>query len=389
MSSAPSVAIIGAGPYGLATAASLRRAGVEANVFGEVMGFWRRMPEGMFLRSFRSASNIGDEMGDLDLAHYEGASNRRISSPIPLQSFIDYGCWFQESSAPDVDSRRVAALARNRDGFVLTLDDGTTIPARWVVSAAGIMPFAWLPDMFTGLPEHLVTHSSVHVAFSPFRGSDVLVVGGGQAALESAALLSEAGARVELVQRRPVLRYLRGERLYTQAGRFRTMFYPPHGVGPPVLNRLMGSPALFRSLPRGISTPLARRVIRPAGAAWLRPRLAEVRVTTGRTVNAIWHDRRRAHLRLDDESERTVDHVIVATGYRVDIRRYSFLSENLLAAIERIDGSPRLNASLESSVPGLFFLGAPAAASAGPGMRFVSHSGLAAAAVTRRVLSST
>ena len=111
-------------------------------------------------------------------------------------------------------------------------------------------------------------------------------------------------------------------------------------------------------------------------------------MTTGRAIDAIWQDGAHAHLRLDDGSERSVDHVVVATGYRVDIRRYSFLGDSLVRSIERIGGFPRLNSSLESSVPRLFFLGAPASASAGPGMRFVSHSGLAAAAVTRRVLSS-
>jgi thioredoxin reductase len=346
------------------------------------------MPSGMYLRSFRSASSIGDQAGKLDLTHYERATGRTVPSPIPLQSFIDYGRWVQESSVPDVDPRRVTSLARNGAGFVVALDDGSTYGARWVVCAAGIAPFARLPDLFADLSGQLVTHSSAHGDFGRFRDKDVLVVGGGQAALESAALLSEAGARAEVVLRRPALRFLRGERLYTDTGSLRTVFYPPHGVGPPGLNRLMGSPGLFRRLPRPISTQLARRVIRPAGAAWLRPRLTDARVTTGRTVEAIWRDGDRARVRLDDGSERTVDHVIVATGYRVDIARYAFLDRGLVESIRRVDGSPRLDASLQSSVPSLFFLGAAAAASAGPGMRFVSHSGLAATAVTKRVLAS-
>ena len=107
MTRSDTAAVIGAGPYGLAAAASLRRAGVATHVFGEVMGCWCSMPSGMYLRSFRSASSIGDQAGKLDLTHYERATGRTVPSPIPLQSFIDYGRWVQESSVPDVDPRRV------------------------------------------------------------------------------------------------------------------------------------------------------------------------------------------------------------------------------------------------------------------------------------------
>ncbi len=57
------VAVIGAGPHGLSSALHLRRAGVQAQVFGDCMGFWRTMPEGMFLRSNWSASNIAEPSG--------------------------------------------------------------------------------------------------------------------------------------------------------------------------------------------------------------------------------------------------------------------------------------------------------------------------------------
>ncbi len=44
--------VIGAGPYGLATAACAKRAGIEELVIGEPMAFWREnMPSGMMLRS--------------------------------------------------------------------------------------------------------------------------------------------------------------------------------------------------------------------------------------------------------------------------------------------------------------------------------------------------
>jgi len=77
-------------------------------------------------------------------------------------------------------------------------------------------------------------------------------------------------------------------------------------------------------------------------------------------------------IELDDGTTRHVDHVMLGTGYRVDIGRYEFLDEKLLTRIYRVGGYPVLRRGLESSVPGLHFLGAPAAWSYGPLMRFVS-----------------
>jgi NADPH-dependent 2,4-dienoyl-CoA reductase/sulfur reductase-like enzyme len=143
----------------------------------------------------------------------------------------------------------------------------------------------------------------------------------------------------------------------------------------------MGTISLYRGLPESVRAPLARRAIRPAGAAWLRPRLEPVRVTLGRQVVAVETEGSGVRLALDNGEERVVDHVIVGTGYRVDVSRYSFLDQALLASVRMPGGFPRLSAAFESSVRGLHFVGAPAAASAGPGMRFVSHTGPAAAAI--------
>jgi hypothetical protein len=89
---------------------------------------------------------------------------------------------------------------------------------------------------------------------------------------------------------------------------------------------------------------------------------------------------------LSDASERHVDHVLLATGYRVDVSRYPFLRERILESIRRIDGYPQLDSGFQSSVPGLHFLGAPAAWSFGPLMRFVAGAEFASRAVTRGIL---
>jgi thioredoxin reductase len=380
------VAIIGAGPYALSTAAFLRRAGIDATVFGEVMGFWHSMPTGMFLRSFRKASNIADPDGALTLDTFEADSERKVSTPIALYEFIEYGHWFQRRAEIAVDPRRVNRLVHDGRGFRLDLSDGGSIAAKRVVVAAGITAFAWKPALFDTVEPELASHSSEHTEFGALAGKQVLVVGGGQSALESAALVREAGASaVEVMVRRPVVHYLRGERLYESAGILSRLLYPSWGVGPPGLNWIMGRPGLFRRLPPSVADPLAYRATRPAGAAWLRPRLEGIQFTTGRSVTAVQTVDSKVRLRLDNESERLVDHVLIGTGYRVDLRRYSFVDSDLLRPLRLIGSFPRLSSSFESSVPGLYFVGAPAAASAGPGMRFVSHTGFAAAAITRGV----
>ena len=80
-----------------------------------------------------------------------------------------------------------------------------------------------------------------------------------------------------------------------------------------------------------------------------------------------------------------MDHLLFGTGYRVDVTRYPFLTDTLTARIRRAGGYPLLTAGMESSVPGLHFLGAPAAWSFGPIMRFVSGGWYTGRAVARAI----
>src|SRR2546423_3131037 len=102
------IAIVGAGPYGLATAAHLCAVGVEARVFGEPMTFWQRhMPVGMYLRSSWEASHIADPQRAWTLDTYQHAHGTQVPAPVPRDSFIHYGLWFQGQAVPDVDRRTV------------------------------------------------------------------------------------------------------------------------------------------------------------------------------------------------------------------------------------------------------------------------------------------
>ena len=77
-------------------------------------------------------------------------------------------------------------------------------------------------------------------------------------------------------------------------------------------------------------------------------------------------------LKLDDGSSRVTDHVLLGTGYSVDISKYGFLSQELVKEVDLMDGYPKLGAGFSCSVPGLHFVGAPAARSFGPLLYFVA-----------------
>jgi cation diffusion facilitator CzcD-associated flavoprotein CzcO len=379
------VAVLGAGPYGLAVASALGEVGVEHRVIGDPMSFWREMPEGMLLRSNWTATSIADYRGPVSLDSYLAATGLNFGKPVPLERFIAYGEWVQTRVAPDVDRRVVSRIERDGDGFALHFDEGDPLRAGRVVVAAGIAPFARRPRQFAGLPPEVVTHSSEHRDLSRFKGERVLVVGGGQSALESAALLHESGADVEVLVRRERLIWLHGGKYHRMLGRAKVLVYAPTDVGPLGLSRVVAVPELFRRLPRSVQTPAARRAIRPAGAEWLISRLRDVPIRLGFEVRQADRDGKQVRVTSTTGDTATGDHLILGTGYQVDVARYPFLAPELVRAVRTVDGYPLLRSGLESSVPGLHFVGAPAAWSFGPIMRFVSGGWFASRAVAGRI----
>jgi hypothetical protein len=380
------VAIIGAGPYGLSCAAFLRHSGIETQVFGEPMGFWRsRMPRGMLLRSRRRSSHIADPRLALTIDRYEDSTGASLSEPIELRHFLGYSDWFRRHAAPEVDRRRVQRIDRVEEGFKLTLGDGQATGASRVVVAAGLEPFAWRPAPLGELPRHLVSHSSDHVELSALSGKRVLVVGAGQSALESAALLHESGAEVEIVARALGIHWLAGDQPGVRP-RIRRLMMPPTDVGGKVTGWMAAAPELLRRVPGRVRPEVTRRCIVPAGAAWLRSRLEQVPMTLGRSVAQAEPAAGGVRVTLDDGSIREPDHVLLATGFRVDVREYPFLSAELASDLDLLRGYPRLGPGLESRVPGLHFVGAPAMLSYGPLMRFVVGTWHAAPALAASVL---
>ena len=135
------------------------------------------------------------------------------------------------------------------------------------------------------------------------------------------------------------------------------------------------------------------KILGPFGAWWLKSRFEGIDVRLQTTLAGAGPHDDRVRLVLSDQhatrSHLDVDHVIAATGYRVNVRSLEILEPGLAASTACVNGSPRLTGGFESSVPGLFFSGLAAAATFGPMLRFVCGSGFAsprvAAGVTARL----
>jgi FAD-dependent urate hydroxylase len=346
------------------------------------MEFWHdHMPDGMILRSRLRSSSISDPERALTISSFPGMPTDRMANAT-LAAFLDYAHWFQHEAVPSVDNRKVANVEALGKAFRLTLEDGEIVDVQRVVVAAGLAPFARRPAWLDGLPAELVSHTSDHKKLSVFAGLEIVVVGAGQSALESAALLTEAGAHVEVVLRAPTIRWLSAD---SDTRSLNDRILPPTDVGGRATGWIAAFPDVFRRMPRTIQPTISYRCTAPAGSGWLRPRMRGVTTTFGRMIVSAAPATGRLRLELDDGSTRVVDHVLLGTGYQVDVARYPFLCPQILASLDVAGGYPRLGAGFESSIPGLHFIGAAATFSFGPIMRFVVGTSYAAPALVRHI----
>src|SRR5258706_511030 len=370
------VTVVGAGPYGLSVAAHLKGAGVETQVFGDAMSFWRdNMPKGMNLRSPLQASDLSDPAGAWSLQAYAKSAGIRLQYPLPLDELVRYGEWFRRHAVGDLVTRRVARIEAGKRGFCLTLADGERIQAGRVVLAMGLANQEYRPDAFAGMPSALVSHTCEHDDLSKFRGKHVAVIGRGQSACESAALLTEAEADTEIICRGPInwLGALTADPEIEDdpVWALHRWLSAPSGVGPFPLNWLNELPGIVHALPRKAKLWINGRSLRPGVAGWVRPRFDDVRVNASRKILRAREQGGRIMVETDTWL-RGFDHVLLATGYRIDISKLGILTPGLIARIWPENTAPVLSAGMESSVKGLHFVGASAVASFGPLMRFIA-----------------
>jgi thioredoxin reductase len=390
-------AIIGAGPYGLSIAAHLRRGGIPFRIFGRPMDSWQsHMPKGMMLKSDGFASNIDDPGGEFTLGHFcaeRGIEYAEAGVPVLRETFAAYGQAFRDRMVPELEDKLVVGLERLASGFRLQLEDGETLTARRVVLAVGITHFAHTPANLAHLPTEFLSHSYNHCDLERFTGRSVVVIGGGASASDLAALLHEANAQVQLVSRRPSLKFHN-----KSMGKSRTLWqqirHPRSGLGPGVRSRFFAnSPGMFHYLPESLRLKVVRTYLGPAGGWFIKDKvIGRVPLLCGYSPERaeIQDGKVHLYLRSIDGAEREVvtEHVIAATGYKVEIERLKFLSAAIRSQIKAVEHTPVLSSNFESSVPGLYFVGIAAANSFGPVMRFAFGGAYAARRVSVAIMKS-
>jgi len=391
---AVTVAIIGAGPYGLSIAAHLRSLGIPYRIFGTPVDTWsQHMPAGMFLKSDGFASSLSDPDGKGTLENYcldNGIPYHPTTRPIPVELFVAYARAFQERFVPDLEERQVVAVDKAGDVYTLALDDGETLTADQVVLAVGITHFGLVPPQLVGLRPALMSHSSDHHDMERWAGRHVTVIGGGSSAIDLAVFLKEAGTKVTLVVRADRLRFASppAERARTRWERIKA---PSSGLGPGWKSWVCENlPQFFRFLPGDLRTAIVRRHLGPAAGWPMKGRLEEgVDILLGTSIEQASEEDGRVRLRLrhadGTHTELVTDHVAAATGYLPDVERLRFLSQPLRDAIRTHNRAPKVDGGFQTSVDGLYIVGPGAADSFGPLMRFMVGAEFVAPAVAKRL----
>lgn len=365
--------IIGAGPYGLAAAAHLNTKNIPNLIFGKPMEFWKKMPPGMFLKSTWGSLNIADAQNRYTLNKFGHAHDIPNQDPVPLKTFLSYSQWFLEKTKIEIDQTYVQSLAQDGKGFHVELADGRSVKASRVLVASGVAPFATIPEFAKNLPQTLVTHNQDYSDFADFQGKRVIVVGRGQSAFEAAALMTEAGAEVELIGRGPIVWINR--RLYRYTGIAKRIFYPPSDIGPAGISWIVAFPQLFERLSDKTRVAIDQRSVRPSVAPWIRSRVeGRFKITPNTSIVEGKEQGSGLALKLSDGTTREVDHVLLGTGYTPRVDALSYIDPALRQQVQQYNGYPILNSWFESSVPHLYFSGALAAYNFGPICRFVTGS---------------
>jgi len=358
------------------------------------MDSWaEHMPKGMMLKSDGFASNIYDPKEDFTLGQFckeRGIEYADSGLPVKLETFTSYGLAFRDRMVPELENKMVLSVEPVSGGFSLRLDDGETFTARRVVVAVGITHFEHVPETLAHLSPQFLSHSARHKEVLPFKGRNVVVLGGGASALDLAGLLQEAGANVQLVSRKKDLKF---HSVPTGKPRswWQRISHPDSGLGPGIKSRFYSNaPGVFYYLPESLRLKIVRKALGPSGGWFIKDKVVgRVPLWLGYTPERaeVKDGKVSLHLRGLDGSERDIvtEHVIAATGYKVDMERLRFLDSKIRASVKTLNGAPVLSSAFESSVPGLYFAGVAAANSFGPVMRFAFGAGYAARTVTQAV----
>jgi thioredoxin reductase len=278
--------------------------------------------------------------------------------PLSRDFYLGYAEWFQQKAGIEVVPQLVERLDRDSKGFVATLDTGETLSAQNVLLAIGFRFFQNLPpDLAEILPAGRYTHTCELVDFEPLRGKRCLVVGGRQSAFEWTAMLAEHGAAsVHVSHRHDTPAFEDSDWSWVSA----------------MMGELGKDPAWYRNLSGAEKSDVfakfaqAKIKLEP----WIWPRIDKNNIELHPNTQIISCKQLTTgelEIQLDNGQLLGIDHIILATGYKVDMTRVPFLAGgDILDVLTLHDGYPVLDHGFQSSVPGLYITSLPATRDFGP-----------------------
>lgn len=360
-----SLLIIGAGPYGLAMAASAKHRHIDYLIVGQPMDFWKsNMPRGLLLRS--PCDWHIDPLSVHTIHNYIKTKNlsKDEVEPIPLELFLSYARWFQEEKAIEILPSLVQRLDHSNHTFEAILDSTDTIVSKYVLVAPGFRYFKNIPEEFLKiLPSGRSSHTCDLVNTESLRGKRCLIIGGRQSAFEWAALISEQGAEiVHLSHRHETPKFEPSDWSWVSK----------------LVDDTVTTPDWYRKLSLGQREEISHRFWaegRLKLEPWLGPRINKDTIKVwprSQVVACEEHPNGELEVKLDVGATLAVDHVILATGYKVNTSQIPYLSHgNILEELKTKNGYPTLDESFQSNIPGLFLTSLPAGQDFGPFFGFV------------------
>jgi cation diffusion facilitator CzcD-associated flavoprotein CzcO len=347
MTSAPDAIIVGAGPAGLACAATMRAAGLDATVVEKadnVGSAWRRHYDRLHLHTDRGHSALPG----LPMPRSYPAYPSRAQMVAYLESYAER---FEIKPVFDTEVVRL-----RRDATHWRADTASdSIAAPIVIVATGLAQAPYRPS-WPGLEAYCgaILHSSEYRNPQPFAGKRVLVVGFGNSGGEIALDLADAGIDVALSVRGPVQilpRDLLGFPILSWAILYRRL--PARLVdimNAPILRLAVGDIEKL-GLRRAAKGP--RQMVEEDGRVPLidigtlaRIRDGSIKIRSGIARFTA------AEVIFADHGAEKFDAVILATGFRADLRR---LIPDVAGVLDE-DGVPLVTGKA-TAAPGLFFCG--------------------------------
>jgi thioredoxin reductase len=287
--------------------------------------------------------------------------------PLALDFYLGYVEWFVKRKRIEVLPARVEKLnyIHNRSPyFEAVLQDGKTLTARNVVLALGFRYFKNISEAYSALfPPGRFAHTCNLVDLAPLRGKRVLIIGGRQSAFEWAALLNEQGAdTVNLSYRHPTPAFQQADWSWVN----------------PIVDAMVEDPSWFRRMTEDEKKQVNQRLWaegRLKLEPWLATRITKdgIKLFPESQVTGC-KELPNGELEVSlNGSTLTVDQIILATGYKVDIKRVPLLAQgNILAHLETRNGFPVLDEHFQSNLPGLFFTSMCATQDFGPFFAFTA-----------------